>query len=80
MIKFLNGPNGEQSSKRLFCCALMVFYIMMLTVNLFTGRKLDPTLQEQLFYMILAFVFAITLEGFKEVFKTKVDQLPKTLP
>jgi hypothetical protein len=65
MKEFLTGPNGEQSSKRLFTLALMIVYVMVIIVNLFTGKKLDATLQEQLFYMILTFYGLIALEGWK---------------
>jgi len=77
MKEFLTGPGGEQSSKRLFTLALMLVYIMILCVNLFTGKKLDATLQEQLYYMILIFYGAIALEGWKNFRNINVNPVDK---
>lgn len=79
MKEFLTGPNGEQSSKRLFTGVLMIIYSMVLVVNLFTAKKLDDVLQQQLFYMILTFYGLIAVEGWKGFARTSKpnDEAPK---
>lgn len=69
MFKFLNAPNGEQSSKRLFTLILMVLWVIYFFSNLYGGYVLRSTFEDQLFYLILVFYAGITLEGWKDVFK-----------
>lgn len=76
---YLTGPNGEQSSKRMFTLSLMVVWHVYIFANLFWGFTLSPLIAEQLFYMILFFYTGITLEGWKSVFsknKPSEEKLP----
>lgn len=70
MFKFLNGPNGEQSSKRLFTLVLMLLWIIYFFSNLYGGYVLRATFEDQLFYMILVFYVGIAVESWKDVFKS----------
>lgn len=71
MFKFLTGPNGEQSSKRLFTLVLMTLWVIYFFSNLYGGYALKDTFEDQLFYMILVFYVGIAVESWKEVFKSK---------
>lgn len=70
MIEFLSGPNGEQSSKRLFTLVLMILWIIYFFSNLYGGYVLRATFEDQLFYMILVFYVGIAVESWKDVFKS----------
>jgi len=85
MFKFLNGPNQEQSSKRLFTLVLMILWVIYFFSNLYGGYVLRETFEDQLFYMILVFYVGIAIESWKEVFKstpkpptiTKIENIEK---
>ncbi len=68
-MKFLIGPNGEQSSKRVFTLVLMLLWVIYFFANLFGRFTLKDTFEDQLFYMILVFYAGIAVESWKEVFK-----------
>jgi hypothetical protein len=64
MKKFLSGllsdSNGTPSSKRMVMFMLTVLFIFILIVNLWTGKNLDETLKNQLFYL-LCWMFSMVL-------------------
>jgi len=68
---FLNGINGEQSSKRLFTLILIVLFVTYFFSNLYWGFELKQTLEDNLFYLIMIFFAGVFLEGWKEVFAKK---------
>lgn len=49
---FLNSSTGEQSSKRLFTFILVILFVIVLISNLFFGKELKPTLEDNLLYLI----------------------------
>lgn len=59
---FLNSSNGEQSSKRLFTFILVLLYSVYAMANLFYGKTMKDSLEDNLFYLILAFFAGITGE------------------
>ena len=75
-FEFLNSTNGEQSSKRLFTFILIVLWVVYFFANLFWGKNLSPTVENNLFYLILATFAGVTLEGWKSVFMPKQDCPP----
>lgn len=74
---FLNGATGEQSSKRLFTFILIVLFVTVILSNLYWGFKLDDTLEQYLFYMILFTFAGVALEGWKSVFMARKNEPPK---
>ena len=70
-FNFLNGSDGEQSSKRLFTFILVILFSVTLISNLYWGYSLKDTLEDWLAYLILATFFSVTAEGWKEVFMSK---------
>lgn len=63
MKEFLTGPNGEQSSKRLFTLILMFLWVVYFFSNLYWKFILRDTFEDQLFYMILVFYVGISWEN-----------------
>ena len=65
MKKFLGfwrlamSENGLPSSKRVTMFLLLFAYLFILFTNLFTGKKVDDTLQNQLYYMLNACLIAV---------------------
>ena len=59
---FLNGIDGEQSSKRLFTLILMVLWVVYFFANLFWGYVLRDTFEDQLFYLILVMYLGVLAE------------------
>lgn len=51
--------NGSVSSKRLVMFTLLAVFGTCILVNLFTGKNLDPTFKDQLYYAFLWVVTAI---------------------
>lgn len=79
-FNFLNGSDGEQSSKRLFTFILIILWCVYFFANLFWGRILKETLEEYLFYLIVITFFGVAIEGWKSFFlarKEKKDADPK---
>lgn len=73
-FNFLNGIDGDQSSKRLFTFILVILWAMYFVANLFWGLTLKETLEEYSFYLINAAFFSVLAERFT---KPK-NELPKT--
>ena len=61
MKEFLSG-NGEASSKRLFLFMLMCQYLLYINMNLFFKFTLKQTIEDSLFYLILAMFVGVGLE------------------
>lgn len=61
-FNFLNGTDGDQSSKRLFTLILMIVWVVYFFANLFYGKQLKPSIEENLFYMIIVFYGGVALE------------------
>jgi hypothetical protein len=59
---FLNGATGEQSSKRLFTFILVILFVIVLLSNLYFGKELKPSLEDNLLYLILVTFAGVTLE------------------
>jgi hypothetical protein len=47
------SEDGQPSSKRVILFILLFAFLFILIFNLFTGRKPDSTLQDQLYYMLV---------------------------
>ena len=62
MFKFLHDSNGEQSSKRIFTLILMTLWVIYFFANLFYGKVLRETFEDQLFYLILVFYLGVLAE------------------
>lgn len=53
MAEFFIGKAGDMSSKRLFCFILIVLFCIYFFANLFFGKVLKDSLEENLFYLII---------------------------
>lgn len=51
-FEFLQGEEGEQSSKRLFTFILVVLFTVYFFSNLYWGKVLHESLADNLFYLI----------------------------
>jgi uncharacterized membrane protein len=73
MKQFIKGVftdvDGSPSSKRVIMFALTIFFIAIALVNLFTGKSLSDTLQNQLFYLICWIYSAVFGEKITAIFK-----------
>jgi hypothetical protein len=69
IFNFLQGPDGEQSSKRVFTFIMMVLWVVYFFANLFGGYVLKETLEEYLFYIVIITYGGVAAEGWKNVFK-----------
>ena len=74
-MKFINSlfsdVNGSVSSKRLVMFVLLSIFGICVLVNLFTGKNLDATFKDQLYYAFLWVVSAIFGEQITGLFKKK---------
>jgi hypothetical protein len=52
-FNFLNGSGGEHSSKRLFSFMIFIMWGIYFFANLFWGKELKATLEDNLFYLCL---------------------------
>lgn len=71
---FLNGTDGEQSSKRLFTFILIILWVVYFFANLFWGRTLKDSIEENMFYLILATFTGVTLDGWRSYLIGKKDK------
>lgn len=61
-FNFLNGSEGEQSSKRLFSFILVILFALVVVMNLFFGKALIPSLQDELMYLLMFFYTGVAAE------------------
>jgi hypothetical protein len=61
-FNFLNGYDGEQSSKRLFSFILVILFAIVVITNLFFGKSLIPSLQDELMYLLMFFYVGVAGE------------------
>jgi len=61
-FKFLNGSNGDQSSKRLVLFIVTSLWVIYFFANLFWGRQLKQTLEDNLLYMVVTFFIGVAAE------------------
>lgn len=65
-IDFFIGTNGGKSSKRLFLFILIVCYVTYFVANLFWGKCLKESLEDNIFYLIIVMYTGITAEPFSK--------------
>jgi len=61
-FKFLNGSNGDQSSKRLVLFIVTTLWVIYFFANLFWGKILKQTLEDNLLYMVVTFFIGVAAE------------------
>ena len=66
-----SDKDGSISSKRFVMFLLVLSYVTIIFVNLFTGKSLKDTIEEQLFYLIIYVLATVFGEGIAEIFKKK---------
>lgn len=72
----LSEPDGTPSSKRVVMFMLTVLFIAISIINIWSGKKLDEMLGNQLFYL-LCYVFAIVFgEKVVNIFKKEEPKPP----
>jgi hypothetical protein len=64
-IDFFTGVDGEKSSKRLFLLILMLCFSTYFFANLFFGKVLKESLEDNLFYLIIVMFVGIAAERWK---------------
>lgn len=62
IAEFFAGKDGDMSSKRLFCFILIALFCIYFVANLFWGRVLKDSLEENLFYLIIITFAGVTSE------------------
>lgn len=62
---FFLGPDGDNSSKRLFLFLLILVAVLYFVVNLFWGNSMKESLEDYLFYSIWGFFFGVAAERWK---------------
>lgn len=73
MASFIKGiftdKDGSPSSKRIVMFILTILFVFVSVVNLYTGKSLSDTLENQLFYL-LCWIFSIVFgENITAIFK-----------
>jgi uncharacterized membrane protein len=83
MKEFIKGvftdKDGGYSSKRIVLFLLTVVFVFISLVNLFTGKNLDETLKNQLFYLLVYTISVVFGENVTGLFK-KPEPPQKTNP
>jgi len=59
---FLNGPDGTPSSKRVITFIVLILIVIYFFANLFWGRILKQTLEDNLLYIFLVSFTGIATE------------------
>lgn len=84
-FNFLNGTDGDQSSKRLFTFIIIIMWVVYFISNLFYGKVLKDSIEENLFYMTIVFYGGVAMEkalgklfGGKDASKTTQTTETKT--
>jgi hypothetical protein len=60
--QFFLGTAGDMSSKRLFLFILIVLFCVYFFANLFFGKMLKDSLEENLFYLIIVMFVGVAGE------------------
>lgn len=61
-FNFLNGSDGDQSSKRLFTFILIILWVIYFFANLFFKYDLKQSFEDNLFYMVLVMYLGVLAE------------------
>lgn len=61
-FNFFNGADGEQSSKRLFTFIIILLWVVYFFSNLYFGKVLKDSIEENLFYMVLVMYLGVAAE------------------
>jgi hypothetical protein len=69
---FFLGSNGDMSSKRLFMFILIVLFVTYFFANLFFGRVLKESIEENLFYLLCVTFIGVAGEQAWRAFGKKV--------
>jgi hypothetical protein len=64
-----SDKDGSVSSKRLIMFALTALFMIVTIVNIWTGKNLDETLKNQLFYLLVYVISVVFGENITGVFK-----------
>ena len=68
IVNLFQDVNGSVSSKRLVMFFLVTVFSICVLVNLFTGKNLDATLKDQLFYVMLWVISSVFGEQITKLF------------
>jgi hypothetical protein len=66
-----SDKDGSISSKRFVMFTLVLSFVVIIFVNLFTGKSLKDTLEDQLFYLVIYVLISIFGENMAEIFQKK---------
>lgn len=72
-FNFLNGPDGTASSKRVITFIVLVLIVIYFFANLFWGRILKQTLEDNLLYIFLVSFTGIATEKAINNVAKKID-------
>lgn len=61
-VDFFIGTGGGKSSKRLFLFILIILFCVYFFANLFAGKVLKDSLEENLFYLIIVMFVGVAGE------------------
>jgi hypothetical protein len=65
----LTDKDGSLSSKRLIMFLLTLAFLIVSFINLWTGKNLDETLKNQLFYLLVYVISTVFGENITGLFK-----------
>lgn len=77
-FNFLNGTDGDQSSKRLFTLIIILLWVVYFFANLFYGKSLKDSIEENLFYMVIVMYGGVAMEKALSKLFNKKDAVTKT--
>lgn len=70
----LSDGDGRMSSKRLMSFILVILFAVYFFVNLFTGKFLKTSLEDNLFYLLIIMYVGVTAEGWIPKKKDKPEE------
>lgn len=76
-FNFLNGSDGDQSSKRLFTFILIILWVIYFFANLFFKYDLKQSFEDNLFYMVLVMYLGVLAEKALPWLMKRKDTEPK---
>lgn len=76
---FLTGMEGDNSSKRLFTLIIMILWVVYFIANLFFGKELKPSIEENLFYLTIVLYGGVMMEKALANLFAKKDASTKTI-